>query len=121
MIEGVYCDEEWKYLSDANLPSATMNEVLETEPFSEVCAALEKKEQEWIEKIKTQLAGNLNVGKPLRYDWFREKKLDNKRLYFIINENTKKAILLAFGPKKDQQRIINHIIINKERYLKLIS
>lgn len=98
-----------------------MNEVYETEPFSEICAALEKKEQEWIEKIKEQLSENLSVGKPLRYDWFREKKLDNKRLYFIINEKTKKAILLAFGPKKEQQKIINHIILNKERYLKLIS
>ncbi len=97
-----------------------MNEVFETEPFSEVYATLEKKEQEWIEKIKTQLAENLTVGKPLRYDWFREKKLDNKRLYFLINEKTKKAILLAFGTKKEQQKIINHIILNKERYLALI-
>lgn len=98
-----------------------MNEVYETEPFSEVYSALEKKEREWIEKIKEQLAENLDVGKPLRYDWFREKKLDNKRLYFLINKETDKAILLAFGPKKEQQRIIGHIILNKERYLKLIS
>ena len=98
-----------------------MNEVYETEPFSELYSALEKKEQEWIEKIKTPLSENLNAGKPLRYYWFREKKLDNKRLYFLINEKTKKAILLAFGPKKEQQKIIEHIILNKERYLKLIN
>ena len=56
-----------------------MNEVYETEPFSEVYAALEKKEQEWIEKIKTQLAENLNVGKPLRYNWFREWDKGDRR------------------------------------------
>ena|SRR3989338_46376 len=98
-----------------------MNEVYETEPFSEIYFTLEKKEQEWIEKIKEQLSENLSIGKPLRYGWFREKKLDNKRLYFLINQKTKKAIFLAFGCKKEQQRIIEHIVSNKERYLKLIN
>ena len=61
-----------------------------------------------------ELIENLRVGKPLRYDWFREKKFDNERLFYIINEDSKKAILIAFGSKKDQQKIINHIILNKD-------
>ena len=68
--------------------------------------------------MKDQIAENLNVGKPLHFDWFREKKLGSKRLYFLINENTKKAVLVAFGDKKEQQKIINHILLNKELYLK---
>ena len=51
-----------------------MNEVYETATFTKIKEACEKKEQEWIEKMKDQLKDNLNVGKPLRYSWFREKK-----------------------------------------------
>ncbi len=98
-----------------------MNEVYETETFSKIYEASEKSEQDWIEKIKDQIAENLRVGKPLRFNWFREKKFGGKRLYFLINENTKKAVLVAFGDKKEQQRIINHILLNKEKYLKFIS
>ncbi|MEK6951154.1 MAG: hypothetical protein AABX13_05520 [Nanoarchaeota archaeon] len=98
-----------------------MNEVLETETFSKLLKTCEKFECEWIEKIKDQLQENLQVGKPLHYDWFREKKLGNKRLFYLINESTRKAVLIAFGTKKEQQNIINHIIVNKESYLQLIA
>lgn len=98
-----------------------MNDVYETETFSRIYVASEKSEQEWIEKMKDQISENLRVGKPLHFDWFREKKLSGKRLYFLINENTKKAILVAFGDKKEQQKIINYILLNKELYLKFIS
>ena len=98
-----------------------MNLVLETETFSKLIEASEKNEQIWIEKMKTQLKENLAVGKPLRYEWFREKKFGNKRLFYLINESTQKAILIAFGTKKEQQKIITHILINKERYLKQIA
>ena len=98
-----------------------MNTVYETEAFTKLYETLEKSEREWVEKIKDQLMGNLEVGKPLRYDWFREKKLGKKRLYYLINAKTNKAVLLAFGVKKEQQKIIDHILGNRERYLKLIE
>jgi mRNA-degrading endonuclease RelE of RelBE toxin-antitoxin system len=98
-----------------------MNEVYETNQFSKLFDAADKQEQEWIEKIKDQLAENLRVGKPLRFDWFREKKLGDKRLFYLVNEHTKRAVLVAFGTKKEQQKIIDHIIANKKRYLELIG
>ncbi|MBN2422952.1 hypothetical protein JXB41_07030 [Candidatus Woesearchaeota archaeon] len=98
-----------------------MNELYETETFSELYDACDNREKRWIDDIKKKLKQNLKVGKPLRFDWFREKKLGNKRLFYIINEKTKKTVLLAFGTKKDQQKIINHIIINKELYLKYVD
>lgn len=98
-----------------------MSEVLETETFSKLLETCERGEREWIEKIKDQLRENLRVGKPLHYDWFREKKLGNKRLFYLINEVTQKAVLIAFGTKKEQQKIIDHILFNKERYLRLIA
>jgi len=64
---------------------------------------------------------NLQVGKPLRFDWFREKKFGNKRLYYLINESSNKTVLVAFGTKKEQQNIITYIILNRERFLKQIT
>jgi hypothetical protein len=97
-----------------------MNLVYETETFAKIHSSSEKQEQTWIEKIRCHLQENLLVGKPLRYNWFREKKLGNKRHFYLINTNRFKAILVAFGTKIEQQKIINHIIANKERYLSLI-
>jgi len=98
-----------------------MNTVYETEVFSELLEGCDKREKIWIEKIKDQLVNNLQVGKPLHFDWFREKKLGNQRLFYIINESTKKAVLISFGTKKEQQSIINHILANKERYFKFVD
>jgi hypothetical protein len=98
-----------------------MNEVYETEVFSKLYNACVRAEQRWIDKVKSQLTENLRIGKPLRFDWFREKKLGSKRLFFLINERTHKAVLIAFGTKKEQQKIINHVIANRERYLRFVD
>ncbi len=55
--------------------------------YSKLYDAAEKSEQVWIEKIKDQLEQNLRTGQPLRFDWFREKKLGDKRLFY--SERTK--------------------------------
>ena len=98
-----------------------MNQVFETETFSKLCNVADKTIREWVEKVKDQLVENLNVGKPLRFEWFREKKFGTWRLYYLINEKQHKALLVALGTKKEQQKIIDHILQNKERYLKQIS
>ena len=82
---------------------------------------MEKGEREWISKIKIQIKENPNVGKPLKFEWFREKKFGNKRFYYLIYPNLKRVLLVAFGSKKDQQKIIIHIIENKDRYKKIIE
>lgn len=96
-------------------------EIYETETFFKLYAIMEKEEKEWVDKIKVRLKYNLDVGKPLRFDWFREKKIGNKRMYYLIYKNLNRILLVAFGSKKNQQKIINHIIENKERYRKIIE
>ena len=96
-------------------------QIYETETFSKLYGAMEKVEQEWVDKIKLQLIGNPQVGKPLRFDWFREKKFGDKRMYYLIYKDVSKILLVSFGTKKDQQKIIGHIIENKERYRKIIE
>lgn len=97
-----------------------MNEVFETEPFSKTYSKLDNDEKEWVDSIKEQLKGSLGTGKPLVFYWFREKKRKNKRLYYIINESLKKALLIAYGTKKEQQETINGVLSNKEYYLRFI-
>tara|TARA_B100000315_G_C14468289_1_gene537070 strand:+ start:878 stop:1099 length:222 start_codon:yes stop_codon:yes gene_type:complete len=71
--------------------------------------------------MKLQIKESSDVGKPLRFDWFREKKFGDKRLYYLIYQNLKRVLLVAFGSKKDQQKIIDHILKNKDRYKKIIG
>ena len=97
------------------------NEVLETEAFARLFGLLEKTEQEWIKKIIRQLENNPKTGKPLGYDWFREKKFKGKRLYYLSHQKTNKILLVSFGKKKQQQKIIDHVLENKERYLKIVK
>ena len=97
-----------------------MNEVYELDIFSETLQTLEPVERAWIEKIKDQLKDDLFVGKPLRYEWLREKRYNNKRIYYLINPMTRKALIVAFGSKKEQQQIIDSVIGGKEYLLALI-
>lgn len=62
-----------------------------------------------IDKIEEQLKINPYVGKPLGVSWFREKKLDKYRVYYLIYEDLKAAYIVTLSAKKDQQKTINTI------------
>ena len=96
-------------------------EVYETDTFSKLYGGMERTEQDWVNKIKLQLIENPQAGKPLKFEWFREKKFGDKRLYYLIYKDISKILLVSFGSKKDQQKIINHIIENKQRYKRIIE
>lgn len=68
-----------------------------------------KEFHDWLEKIEDQLAQTPYVGDPLGTRWFREKKHDKFRVYFLIYDNIKAVYLVAISAKKDQQKIINTI------------
>ena len=87
-----------------------------TDAFKEVYNSIDKSEQQWINKIQKKLEEN-PTGKILQFSWFREKKYLNKRLYYLIDDNNKKILLVAFAPKKDQQKVIDFIKTNMRDYL----
>ena len=97
------------------------NRVLETETFSCLFETLESAEKEWIKKVIRQLKRDFSVGKPLGFKWFLEKKFGGKRLYYLVYEKSSTVLLVAFGGKKDQQKIIAHVLQNKERYKKIVE
>lgn len=89
-------------------------DIYETDAFTKIFESMSKDEQEWIQKMKAQITINPKVGDPLRFGWFREKKHGDKRLYFIISMKTPRVLLVAYGPKKEQQKIIDYILLHKD-------
>ena len=90
--------------------------VYETEPFGELLLSLDNSDRQWIEKTKIKLAEN-PTGKPIRFSWFREKKYLNKRLFYLVDDETKKLLLIDFCSKKDQQRVIDEIVAHMNEFL----
>jgi len=70
----------------------------------------------WVEKIEDQLIKNPYVGDPIRVPWFREKKKDKYRLYYVIYETVKGVLLVDLSAKKNQQKVINTIWLFLECY-----
>lgn len=79
------------------------------EPFSD-----EFKKQ--ISRFEDQLAENPHVGKPLGFTWFREKKADKFRMYYLVYEDLQAVYILTLSEKKDQQKTINTIKMFLEQY-----
>ena len=63
----------------------------------------------WVDKIEDQLVENPFVGDQIRVPWFREKKKDKFRVYYLIYMELKAVYMIGISEKKDQQRVINSI------------
>ena len=90
--------------------------VYSTDTFNKIFITLDRTEQEWIVKIKRNLEEN-PTGKILTFGWFREKKYLNKRLYYLVDEENKKILLVGFAPKKEQQKLISFVKANMKEFL----
>ena len=65
--------------------------------------------KEWVDKMEDQLVENPYVGDQIRVPWFREKKKDKFRIYYLIYNDLKAVYMVGISAKKDQQRVINTI------------
>lgn len=92
--------------------------IFKTEEFDRDYAKLDKSEQERVDKILDQpLERGGEVGKPLSgLSFFREKKFDGKRLYYLVYSNVFVVLALAISGKKAQQAAINQILLNLAEY-----
>ncbi len=93
-------------------------EVYATDSFWEDYHKLSKEEQKRVDKIKEQIRLNPYVGKPLGYNFFREKRFDGKRLYYLVYEDCVIVLVVAISDKKTQQSTINAIKSAFEVYRK---
>ena len=83
--------------------------VVATETYQKEIENWSKIDKEAAEKIPSKLKLNPLIGKPLGYKFLREKKIKEKRLYYLVYEDLKLVLLVATSGKKDQQATIEHI------------
>jgi len=86
-----------------------MYRVVGTATYEKEVSKLDKSEKDEAEKIPKRLAENPYVGDQLRYPFLREKRLREKRAYYLIYDDLKLVLLVATSGKKDQQETINYI------------
>ena len=95
--------------------------VYTTKGFDEEVDKLEKIEQERINKLFPKLKENPYVGDPLRYKFFREKRINGKRVYFLVFDDLIAVLFVAVSDKKTQQETIDSVLdklIQFKDYLK---
>ncbi len=85
-------------------------DVYTTDDFDFEYYSLEKSEQERIDKLFIKLKDNPYVGDPLKYKYFREKRINGKRVYFLIFDDLNAVLFVAFSDKKTQQETIDAVI-----------
>jgi len=95
--------------------------VFRTSIFDKKISAFSKDFKKMIDKFENQLMENPYVGKPLGFRWFREKKLEKYRMYYLIYEDLQSVYIVTLSDKKDQQKIINTIKIFLDKYRKEIE
>ena len=86
-----------------------MYTIFTTEEFDRYFKKLDSQLQQQIRKEIDQLETNPYVGKPLGYDFFREKKVQNYRVYYLIYDTHVVVFVIAISTKKDQQEAIDKI------------
>ncbi len=84
--------------------------IFEFERYYFQFAKLPNWEQQRIERFALQLSekGSL-VGKQLRFSFFREKRFNGNRLYFLVYEEWKAVLLVDISDKKGQPETIERI------------
>ena len=92
-----------------------MFRVFTTNFFEESIKDFSKQQRERIfnfyKKIRTG-----DGGKPLRYKFLREKRIAEKRVYFLIYTDLKIVLFVAASDKKAQQETIDFIITHLDEF-----
>ncbi len=81
-----------------------------TESFEKEFDKLDKLDKKIIQKIFLQLKENPYVGDQVRFRFFREKRVREKRIYYLVYDDLSAVLVVALGGKKAQQEIINEIV-----------
>ncbi len=95
--------------------------IFHSKTFDEKLQEFDNEFHDWLDKIEDQLVDYPYVGDPLVTNWFREKKHDKFRVYYLIYENAKAVYMVGISEKKDQQKIINTIRLLLDFYRKEIE
>ena len=86
-----------------------MFEVLTTAEFDKDFGKLDNSIKMRVDKAIEQLRASPYTGKPLDYEFFREKKIGKLRIYYLIYEAFLVVFVIAISDKKDQQATIDKV------------
>jgi len=78
-------------------------------------------DQNRFDNLVKQIENNPYVGDSLQIKFFREKRFDGKRVYFIIFEDLKAVLVVAISDKRTQQKTIDFIRNNLNNYRELLK
>ena len=99
-----------------------MFKVFRTEEFEKRMKKLLTKEQQAIvEKIENEIAEKGFVGSPLGFDFLREKRISDKRVYFLLYGGLNVALMVSVSDKKTQQETIDKIKAYLPEFRKLME
>ena len=84
--------------------------VYTTDNFEKEIERFSGADREIIHKIFLQLKENPYVGDQIRYRFFREKRIREKRIYYLVYDDLNAILVVAIGGKKTQQETIREII-----------
>lgn len=84
--------------------------VFTTKTFDKEVEKLDNDKQERIKKLFFHLKDNPYTGDQLRFKFFREKRLDEKRVYYLVYDDLQLILMVATSGKKDQSKTINYIV-----------
>jgi len=83
--------------------------IYHSQRFSKELDRFDKDFQNKVDNIEEKLVENPYSGKPLGVKWFREKRYEKYRIYYLLYDDLKVVFMVAISEKKDQQKIINTI------------
>lgn len=86
-----------------------MYRVIGTETYLQEIGKWTKADREAAEKIPKRLSENTFAANPLGYRFLREKRIREKRVYYLVYNDLNLVLLVAASGKKKQQATINHI------------
>ena len=97
--------------------------IFKTAEFDSDFERLDESERIRVKKVLNQIIEKGNeIGKPLSgLRFFKEKKLNGKRLYFLVYLDFKTILILGISTKKAQQRTINEILVKLSEYKTFID
>ena len=84
--------------------------VYTTNSFNKEIEDLSESDKQRIQKIFLQLKVNPYVGDQVQYRFFREKRMNEKRVYYLVYDDLSAVLVVAFGGKKAQQETIDNIL-----------
>lgn len=99
-----------------------MFKVYRTQEFERlVNKLLTKEERARIDKIEDEIAEKGYTGKPLSFEFLREKKISDKRAYFIVYGEFQAVLMVSLSDKKSQQETIDKIKEYLPEFKRLMS